>query len=125
MFSHKLYPIDAHMTWLGQAIQSVRTAMRGPVDRHPDRVPPRPRRRFSLRRNAAGAWALIGVLSDECVEFEDLPTALSFARADAEADESDIELWIEGLYIFVHQDKGWPHPICSASVITAAESADA
>ena len=108
------------MTWLGQALQSVRTAMSGSVGGHPDREPPRLRRRFSLRRTAAGAWTLTGALSDECVQFDDLPTALSFARADAEAGESDIELWIEGLYIFVHQDEGWPHPICSTSAITAA-----
>jgi hypothetical protein len=108
------------MTRLGRAIQSVRTVMCGSVDGHPDRVPPRLRRRFSLRRNAAGAWALTGALSDECIEFDDLLTALSFARADAKAGESDIELWIEGLYIFVHQNEGWPHPICSPSTMTPA-----
>ena len=63
---------------------------------------------------------LTGVLSDERVEFGDLPTALSFARADAKAGEADIELWIEGLYIFVHQDEGWPRPICRKSVMTVA-----
>ena len=56
---------------------------------------------------------MAGTLGSEHVEFYNLPEALSFARADAEDGEADLELWIDGLYIFVHQDKGWPHRICN------------
>lgn len=54
------------------------------------------------------------MLVEAFVEFDNLPTALSFARADADATEADIELWMGGTYVFVHQPTGWPHRLCGA-----------
>ena len=43
------------------------------------------------------------------MHFRDLPAAVEFARKEACGGEADIELLAEGLYVFVHQKKGWPH----------------
>jgi hypothetical protein len=47
------------------------------------------------------------------VEFDDLASALAFARAEAEEKSADIELLVDGLYIFIHQPEGWPHAVCA------------
>jgi hypothetical protein len=70
-------------------------------------------RHFSLRYDAPGPWILSGAQRESCVHFLDLAAALSFARDDSGAEEADIELWVDGLYIFVHQSRGWPHRLCA------------
>lgn len=70
-------------------------------------------RRYSLRCEPSGCWTLTGALGGNHIEFDDLRTALSFARADAHGGAADLELWVDGLYIFVHQAQGWPHRICA------------
>jgi hypothetical protein len=65
--------------------------------------------RFSLICDARGAWTLTGTAGKQPLHFCDLPEAVEFARKDACGGEADIELWADGLYMFVHQEKGWPH----------------
>ena len=72
-------------------------------------------RRFSLRYDAPGPWILSGARCEASLRFGDLAAALSYARTDADAEEADIELRVDGLYIFVHQAQGWPHRLCVPS----------
>jgi hypothetical protein len=65
--------------------------------------------RFSLTCDARGIWTLTGTGDTKPVHFRDLPAAVECARNDACGSEADIELWADGLYMFVHQKKGWPH----------------
>ena len=65
--------------------------------------------RFSLTCDACGIWTLTGTGGTKPVHFRDLPAAVEFARKEACGGEADIELRAEGLYVFVHQKKGWPH----------------
>jgi hypothetical protein len=65
--------------------------------------------RFSLTCDARGMWTLTGATGTKPLRFRDLPAAVEFAREDACGSEADIELRAEGLYMFVHQKKGWPH----------------
>ena len=64
---------------------------------------------FSLTCDARGIWTLTGTGGTKPVHFRDLPAAMEFARKEACGGEADIELRAEGLYVFVHQKKGWPH----------------
>ena len=64
---------------------------------------------FSLTCDARGIWTLTGTGGTKPVHFRDLPAAVEFARKEACGGEADIELRAEGLYVFVHQKKGWPH----------------
>ena len=59
--------------------------------------------------DARGTWTVTGTTGTKPLHFRDLPAAVEFARKDASDGEADIELWAEGLYMFVHQEKGWPH----------------
>jgi hypothetical protein len=65
--------------------------------------------RFSLICDAHGTWTVTGTTGTKPLCFRDLPAAVEFARKEACGREADIELWAEGLYMFVHQEKGWPH----------------
>jgi hypothetical protein len=70
-------------------------------------------RRFSLRRDRTGMWRLAGV-SDACArDFPDVATALECARRISDAEAATIEMWVDGLYLCIHQPKGWPHRICA------------
>jgi hypothetical protein len=58
-------------------------------------------------------WKLAGV-SDACAgSFPDLATALDSARRASDAEVATIEMWVDGLYICIHQPKGWPQRICA------------
>jgi hypothetical protein len=69
--------------------------------------------RYEVRYDAPGPWILSGARCEGCVHFHDLAAALSFARDDSGAGEADIELHVDGFYIFVHQSRGWPHRLCA------------
>jgi hypothetical protein len=78
-------------------------------------TPSKNMRRFSLTHDGRSGWTLTGTASKVPAHFSDLSHALSFARADAAGGEAEVELWVDGYYIFVHQAEGWPHPICAPS----------
>ena len=70
-------------------------------------------RRFSLSRDRTGMWKLAGA-SDACApSFRDLATALDCAQQASNAEAATIEMWVDGLYICIHQPKGWPQRICA------------
>ncbi len=69
--------------------------------------------RFSVTRDANGIWIVSGGSRQAPAHFHDLAGALCFARDDAGGGEADLEFWVEGFYIFVHQTEGWPRRICA------------
>jgi hypothetical protein len=70
-------------------------------------------RRFLLSCNRCGIWKLVGANSAPARSFPDLAKALDFARVESDAEAAAIEMFVDGLYICLHQPKGWPHPVCS------------
>ena len=78
--------------------------------------------RFSLICDARGIWTVTGATDTKPVRFRDLPAAVEFARNDASGSEADIELWADGLYMFVHQKKGWPHCLYARAPERRAEA---
>jgi hypothetical protein len=84
-------------------------------------VPPSPGernggpRRFSITGDG-GRWALEGVGRRLPLLFADLASALAYARRDSDAAEATIELRVDGVYVCVHQPRGWPRRICGARV---------
>ena len=70
-------------------------------------------RRFSLSRDRIGMWKLAGVSYACACSFPDLATAIDCARQASNAEAATIEMWVDGLYICIHQPKGWPRRICA------------
>ena len=68
-------------------------------------------RRFAIT-NHGSRWTLEGLGHRQPLTFPDLASALAHARRESDADEAMIELRVDGLYVCVHQPKGWPQRIC-------------
>jgi hypothetical protein len=66
--------------------------------------------RFRIDIQPCGA-CLLSTPVDAAVQFDSLTTALASARVTAADAEADIEIWMDGLYMFVHQPQGWPRRI--------------
>jgi hypothetical protein len=66
-------------------------------------------RRFSLSWDHCGIWKLAGSNSARARSFPDLALALDFARVESNAEAATIEMFVDGLYICLHQPKGWPY----------------
>ena len=66
--------------------------------------------RFRIDIQSSGA-CLLSTPVDAAVQFDSLTTALASARVTAADAEADIEIWMDGLYMFVHQPQGWPRRI--------------
>ena len=66
--------------------------------------------RFRIDIQPSGA-CLLSTPVDAAVQFDSLTTALASARVTAADAEADIEIWMDGLYMFVHQPQGWPRRI--------------
>jgi len=70
-------------------------------------------RHFSLDCDTGGHWSVAGAQRPHGC-FDDLASALDFARRDSDAAEAVIELRVGGLYVCVHQPKGWPQRMCGS-----------
>ena len=66
--------------------------------------------RFRIDIQPSGA-CLLSTPVDTAVQFDSLTTALASARVTAADAEADIEIWMDRLYMFVHQPQGWPRRI--------------
>jgi hypothetical protein len=66
--------------------------------------------RFRIDIQPSGA-CLLSTPVDAAVQFDSLTAALASARVTAADAEADIDIWMDGLYMFVHQPQGWPRRI--------------
>ena len=66
--------------------------------------------RFRIDIQSSGA-CLLSTPVDAAVQFDSLTTALASARVTAADAEADIDIWMDGLYMYVHQPQGWPRRI--------------
>ena len=66
--------------------------------------------RFRIDMEPSGA-CLLSTPVNAAVQFDSLTTALASARVTAADAEADIDIWMDGLYMFVHQPQGWPRQI--------------
>jgi hypothetical protein len=44
--------------------------------------------------------------------FADLPEAVAFAKRACGGAPATVELRVDGFYVVIHQERGWPNPIC-------------
>jgi hypothetical protein len=66
-----------------------------------------------MRREDSGDWRLDGTKDTVPHRFPSLDTAIDYARRDSDAEPATIEIWVEGMYICVQQEQGWPERICA------------
>jgi len=68
--------------------------------------------RLQVYRDPVGTWSIKGLPAQSVAEFEDLSEGLEYAKRGCASAPAVIELFIDGLYLVVYQEKGWPHQLC-------------
>jgi hypothetical protein len=59
-----------------------------------------------------GGWLFRGLPQQPVCRFEDLAEGLECAKQECLSAPALIELYMDGLYAVIHQDRGWPHQLC-------------
>jgi hypothetical protein len=68
--------------------------------------------RLQVYRDPLGTWSIKGLPAQSVAEFEDLSEGLEYARRGCASAPAVIELFIDGLYLVVYQERGWPRQLC-------------
>lgn len=63
-------------------------------------------------RDPVGTWSITGLPGQSVAEFEDLSEGLEYAKRRCASAPAVIELFVDGLYLVVYQEQGWPHQLC-------------
>jgi hypothetical protein len=67
---------------------------------------------LQIYRDPVGIWSIEGLPAPSVAGFEDLSEGLEYAKRECAAAPAVIELFIDGLYLVVYQEKGWPRQLC-------------
>ena len=59
-----------------------------------------------------GAWLFRGLPQHPVRWFEDLADGLECAKRACSSEPALLELYMDGVYAVVHQERGWPHKLC-------------
>src|SRR5262249_24393296 len=76
--------------------------------------------RLKICRDIWGTWGVQGLSPLPVPHLPSLSASLDYARRECAAAPATIELEIDGFYVVVHQEDGWPRPpiALSGSLVT-------
>jgi hypothetical protein len=77
---------------------------------------------LKICRDSCATWSVHGLSSVPVPHLPSLSASIDYARTACGAAPATIELVVDGMYIVVHQDRGWPRQIL-APEITLTSSA--
>lgn len=66
---------------------------------------------LKICRDVWGTWSVHGLAPGPMSHLPSLSASIDYARKASNAEPATIELVIDGMYIVVHQDRGWPRPL--------------
>ena len=69
--------------------------------------------------NASGTWSVQGLSTMPVTRLPSLSASLEYASNACDRAPATIELFVEGLYMVVHQERGWPDPLLSSETVPA------
>lgn len=69
---------------------------------------------LKICRDARGTWSVHGPSLVPASELPSLSASIEYARSACDGAPATIELFIDGWYIVVHQERGWPRPLVTA-----------
>src|SRR5262245_23665678 len=70
--------------------------------------------RIKIYRDTCGTWSVAGLLPASVSNLPSLSASIDYARKACDAAPATIELYVAGVYIVVHQERGWPKALVSA-----------
>jgi len=66
---------------------------------------------LKICRDSCATWSVHGLSSVPVLHLPSLSAGIDYARRACGAAPATIELVVDGMYIVVHQDRGWPRQI--------------
>jgi hypothetical protein len=74
---------------------------------------------LKICRNVCGTWSVHGLLPLPVSDLRSLSESIDYAREKCAAAPATIVLLIDGFYLVVHQERGWPRRL----LVSEAEQA--
>jgi hypothetical protein len=71
---------------------------------------------LKICRDAWGCWSVRGLAPLPVAHFPSLSASLDYARKECAAAPATIELLIDGFYVVIHQERGWPRRIVGPEI---------
>jgi len=70
--------------------------------------------RIKICRDISGTWSVDGPLPASVSNLPSLSASIDYARKACDAAPAIIELYVDGVYIVAHQERGWPKALVSS-----------
>jgi hypothetical protein len=67
---------------------------------------------LQIHRDQVGTWSINGLPGQSVARFDDLSEVLEYAKRECAWAPATIEFFIDGVYVIVHQNEGWPQRLC-------------
>ena len=66
---------------------------------------------LKIYRDVWGTWSVHGLASVPASNLPSLYASIDHACKACDAAPATIELFVDGMYIVIHQERGWPRPL--------------
>ena len=70
--------------------------------------------RIKICRDVGGTWSVHGLSPVPVSDFPSLSASIDYARQACNAAPATIELYVDGMYIVAHQERGWPKALVAS-----------
>ena len=70
--------------------------------------------RIKICRDICGTWSVDGLSPAPVPNLPSLSASIDYARKACDAAPATIELYVDGVYIVAHQERGWPKALVSS-----------
>ena len=72
--------------------------------------------RIKISRDIRGSWSVHGLSPVPESNLPSLSASIDYARKACNAAPATIELYVDGMYIVAHQERGWPKALVSSEI---------
>ena len=70
--------------------------------------------RIEICRDAEETWSVHGASPVPVSDLPSLSASIDYARQACDAAPATIELYVDGMYIVAHQERGWPKALVTS-----------
>ncbi len=71
---------------------------------------------IKICRDVGGTWSVHGLSPVPVSDFPSLSASIDYARQACNAAPATIELYVDGMYIVAHQERGWPKALVASEI---------
>ena len=71
---------------------------------------------IKICRDVSGSWSVHGASPVPVSDLPSLSASIDYARQACNAAPATIELYVDGLYIVAHQERGWPKALVTSEI---------